>query len=252
MRAQTEIDDRTTLGELALEHPARIELFERLHLDYCCGGSTSLGEACRESGLEVEAIRGQLEAIDREGPSLGPAPERDWREAGIEELCAHIVSAHHGYLRREMPRISELLATVVRVHGAGHPDFAILERTFAALRAELEEHIEDEEQTLFPLASSLERGGAVELDRAIIERHRAEHEDVGRKLAALRALAGEYDLSQALCSTHGSLLEALERFEADLHRHVHEENNVLIPGVSALIDSLPTPTGPSPQTDDRA
>lgn len=59
---------------------------------------------------------------------------------------------------------------------------------------------------------------------------------MGRKLTALRELPGGYELSRALCSTHRSLLEGLQRFEADLHRHVHEENNVLLPRVGALLD----------------
>jgi uncharacterized protein (DUF2249 family) len=65
---------------------------------------------------------------------------------------------------------------------------------------------------------------------------------VGRKLTALRELAGGYELTQALCSTHRSLLEALQHFEADLHRHVHEENNVLLPKVRALLNQPPRKT----------
>jgi regulator of cell morphogenesis and NO signaling len=244
MRARAEIDDRATLGELAAEQPARIELLERLRLDYCCGGSATLGDACRQRGLDVEAVREQLEAVDRDDLSLEASPEGDWRLAGIEELCEHIVSVHHDGLRRELPRISELLATVVRVHGGGHPELETVERTFASLRAELEEHIEDEERTVFPASRALARSEAVDLDPATVDRHVGEHEAVGRKLEALRTRAGGYDPSRALCSTHGALLEALRRFEADLHQHVHEENNVLFPRVGALLSPSPRPTLP--------
>lgn len=240
MGPKAQIDERTTLGELASERPARTRLFERLSLDYCCGGASSLEDACRERGLDVDAVREQLEAIDRDDVLLEPASERDWRLAGIEELCEHIVTTHHDYLRREMPRISELLATVVRVHGADCIDFEIVQRAFASLRLTLEEHIEDEERALFPACQALERGDtAGGLDRATVDRHRDEHEAVGGKLMALRALAGGYDLSQALCSTHGALLDALRLLEADLHRHIHEENNVLLPRVGALIEPPP-------------
>jgi regulator of cell morphogenesis and NO signaling len=233
------IDVGAPLAELASERPARIRLFERLTLDYCCGGASSLGDACRERGLDLDAVRAQLEAIDRDA-AAAPEPERDWREAGIEELCEHIVAAHHDYLREEMPRISELLATVVRVHGTDCIDFEIIQRAFASLRITLEEHIAEEERELFPACIALDRGDpAVELDRPTVQRHRDEHEAVGAKLTALRALAGGYDLSQALCSTHGALLDALRLLEADLHRHVHEENNVLLPRVDALIEPLP-------------
>ena len=245
MRASTDINPATTLAELASEHPPRTRLFESLTLDYCCGGTISLDDACRERGLDVDAVREQLEAIDRDAAAPEPEPERDWREAGIEELCEHVVAAHHNYLREEMPRISELLATVVRVHGTDCIDFEIIQRAFASLRVTLEEHIEEEERELFPACIALDRGDpAVDLDRPTVQRHRDEHESVGAKLTALRALAGGYDLSQALCSTHGALLDALRLLEADLHRHVHEENNVLLPRVDALIEPLPEAARP--------
>jgi regulator of cell morphogenesis and NO signaling len=239
MEPKAAIDPDATLAELASEGPARTHLFERLSLDYCCGGSQPLGDACRQRGLDLDAVRAQLEAIDRDA-AAAPEPERDWREAGIEELCEHIVAAHHDYLREEMPRISDLLATVVRVHGTDCIDFEIIQRAFASLRVTLEEHIAEEERELFPACIALDRGDpVVELDRPTVRRHRDEHEAVGAKLTALRALAGGYDLSQALCSTHGALLDALRLLEADLHRHVHEENNVLLPRVDALIEPLP-------------
>jgi regulator of cell morphogenesis and NO signaling len=240
VKPEAGIDPDTTLAELASEQPARTRLFERLSLDYCCGGSQALGDACRQRGLDLDAVREQLEAVDQDAASPGSEPERDWRQASVEELCDHIVSAHHDYLRREMPRISELLATVTRVHGRDCIDFEIIGRAFAVLRITLEEHIEDEERALFPACIALDRGDpAVDLDHPTVQRHRDEHEAVGAKLTALRALAGGYDLSQALCSTHGALLDALRLLEADLHRHVHEENNVLLPRVDALLGPLP-------------
>lgn len=136
------IDDSATLGVLAAERPVRIRLFERLNLDYCCGGSSRLDDACRRRGLDVDSVREQLEAIDRDDPPIEPAPEWHPQEATIDQLCDHIVSVHHDALREEMPRITELLATLVRVHGDGHPYLEMVEQTFASLRAELEEHIE--------------------------------------------------------------------------------------------------------------
>jgi regulator of cell morphogenesis and NO signaling len=145
------------------------------------------------------------------------------------------VSAHHARLRRELPRIEEQLATVVRVHGDGHPQLRDLERLFVALAGELREHLRTEEASLFPAARALaagERGDAGVL--RLLDEHRAEHAAAGDALAALRELTNSYDSDTALCGTHRRLLEALEAFELDLHQHVHEENNLLFPRVLAL------------------
>lgn len=233
------IEPTASLAELAAERPARAKLFEALRLDYCCGGSQSLEEACAERGLDAATVGVLLDSLEAEAAALDPVEERDWRQASVGELCDHIVSVHHEGLREELPRIAELLATVVRVHGAERPELEITERTFAALRAELEPHLTEEEESLFPACRALdgeaaEASALASFDVAEVERHQAEHAEVGHRLGALRELAGGYDDAQALCSTHRALLEALRAFEADLHRHVHEENNVLFPRVREL------------------
>jgi iron-sulfur cluster repair protein YtfE (RIC family) len=43
----------------------------------------------------------------------------------------------------------------------------------------------------------------------------------------------DYDTSRALCRAHGTLLQALQSFELDLHRHIHEERNILFPHARA-------------------
>lgn len=236
----SDIDPRTSLGELVLERPARAQLFEQLGFDYCCGGSQSLAEACGRRGLDPDTVGEVLAALD--GAALtapGLSEDFDPRRVSITELCDHIVSVHHEGLRRELPRIAELIATVVRVHGKGHRELYDLERVFTGMRGELERHLELEERALFPVCRALDSDEAIDLpiDAEVFARHEREHVHTGGALAALRQLAGDFDRSRALCGTHRRMLDALRRLEADIHRHVHEENNVLFPGVRALLES---------------
>ena len=50
------IDSASTLRSIALEQPATIRVFERFHLDYCCGGNRPLAEACAEKGIAMEDV----------------------------------------------------------------------------------------------------------------------------------------------------------------------------------------------------
>src|ERR1051326_4806037 len=43
-----------TVREIAVELPAATRLFEKLGIDYCCGGAKPLTEACAKAGLQVE------------------------------------------------------------------------------------------------------------------------------------------------------------------------------------------------------
>lgn len=229
------IDPSATLGQLVTQKPSRAELLEALHLDYCCGGAQTLRQACDRRGLDPETVCRMLEALEdspRERLHLD-LEGNDWRRASIGELCDHIIAAHHDTLRAELPRIEELLATVVRVHGPGHRELHDLQRLFAAMRHELESHLESEEQVLFPACRAAETDGTA-LDGHVLAAHEHEHREIGDALAALRELAHDYDTAGALCRTHRTLLEALARFELDLHQHVHEENNILFPRVRAL------------------
>lgn len=223
----TTIDAERSLGELVLEQPGLAPIFEELGLDYCCGGRASLAEAAAQHGLDARTLALALEADSRATDNA--LSERDWRDVPLAELCDHIVDRHHAFLRRELPRIEELLEKVVSRHGEAVPTLEPLQDEFKALRAALIDHIDREEQMLFPLCRELD--GAREQQPAMpqLAMHEAAHANVGAALARMRELGGGYDAATALCTTHGVLLASLRGLEMDLHRHIHEENNILFP-----------------------
>ena len=49
-----------TVRELALEIPNATRVFEKLGIDYCCGGQKSLGEACAAINLPIADVLNQL------------------------------------------------------------------------------------------------------------------------------------------------------------------------------------------------
>jgi len=62
------IDRTRSLGDLVTDCPGLAPEFERLGLDYCCGGERSLEQACREAGLSTDAVVEALDAVERRGP----------------------------------------------------------------------------------------------------------------------------------------------------------------------------------------
>ena len=217
------IDPSRTVAELVLEQPSRTRVFEHFGLDYCCGGKRSLADACARRGVELDEAVAALDAAD------GPGRESDdWTLAPLDRLVDHIVDAHHGFLRTELPRLSELLAKCERAHGTERPDLVPMRATFEALRRELEHHMLDEEQRLFPVCVN---GGGPE--PALVRHLEDEHGAAGEMLERLRILGGDYELETALCNTHRAALDGLRELELDLHQHIHEENNILFPRVAA-------------------
>lgn len=232
MTTNTLIDPGSSLGALVADRPARAELFERLALEYCCGGHQSLTEACATRGLDLDAVSGMLAALDAQHVQSMSVEDTDWRQAGPAALCAHIVTVHHNGLREAFPRIERLLSTVVRVHADREHRLRDVEHLFREIRAGLEPHLASEENELFPACIAAERTGTPVAEH-LLEEHESEHLELGHALIALRILCDGYDHQTAMCNTHRALLEELEAFEHDLHRHVHEENNVLLPAARA-------------------
>jgi regulator of cell morphogenesis and NO signaling len=69
-----------------------------------------------------------------------------------------------------------------------------------------------------------------------LARLRAEHEQVGDALHRIRDLAMGYGLPLDACATYALAYQRLQQLEADLHRHVHLENDVMFPKAARLVE----------------
>jgi regulator of cell morphogenesis and NO signaling len=222
-----------TVRELALEIPAATRVFERLHIDYCCGGNRTLDEACKTAGVSVERV---IEAL--EGENAASAVAREWTSEPLGELVAHIQGTHHVYTREAIARIPRLIEKVVAAHGANHPELRRIETVFAGLAQELAMHMMKEEMVLFPHVVRMEEAslagepalpppfGTVRNPVRMMEH---EHDSAGAALRELRSLSSDYSAPADGCLTYRTLYGAMAEFEADLHQHIHLENNVLFP-----------------------
>ena len=228
------VTERTPVGDIVAKQPRAANLFERHQIDYCCGGDQPLGAACQASGVGVEAVLEELGRLAAES-SL----ERDWTTAPLVELAAHIVSVHHAYLKGELPVLEARMAKVVAAHGERHGEsLFLLSGLFASLKAELEPHLRKEELVLFPVFERYEQARAAGLPRPVppfgsvqnpIAAMSRQHDEAGATLRRMRQESSNYEVPSDGCATYRALFEGLVRLEADLHRHIHLENNILFP-----------------------
>ena len=221
----------TTVGELVVQRPSRARVFERFGIDYCCGGKLPLAAACAEKGIDPQAL---LAALDQQAASASTTADRDWSAASVTELADHIERTHHAYLKRELPRLEQMTARVADRHGERHPELRKLREVFAAFKPDLEAHMVKEERILFPICRALDRAvdapafhcGSVRNPVAVMV---AEHDHAGEDLREMRELTGGYVPPEGACNTYRAMLAGLAELEADMHQHVHLENNLLFP-----------------------
>jgi regulator of cell morphogenesis and NO signaling len=223
----------TRVGDIAAANPAAKKVLEEAGVDYCCGGAKSLNEACMQTEVSAEEILRRLQENRHE---VAPQ-EANWAGAPLADLTKHIVQKHHKYVRGAVPRISALLAKVKAKHGERHPELVAIEKQFLGLGQEMYAHMQKEEQILFPYIEKLERateGQQLEPPffrtvRNPVHRMMEEHDSAGRALQGIHGLSTGYQTPAEACESYREVYRSLEEFEANMHAHVHLENNILFP-----------------------
>lgn len=230
-----DLDQRQTVAEIARQHPATVRVFESLGIDYCCGGGSPLEDACSKGNVPLDRVLAELsEAI-----VARPAPEEShWMTASIADLSTYIVEQHHGFAKRELPRISALAEKVEQRHAHMHPELHQIRELVLSVNSEMSVHMLKEEQVLFPRLKVVEdaaRAGKQPPPAffgALINpiRHMmSDHDDTGKMLLSIRGLSRDYQIPEDACESFRALYEGMEALEKDLHQHIHLENNILFP-----------------------
>lgn len=228
-------DVSKTVREFAVEIPQATRLFEAMGIDYCCGGGKSLRDACTSANISVDEVVSKLLASAKEGVA---AQNSDWSTAPLSDLADYIVAKHHVYIRQELPRLEQLLSKVVSKHSEKHPELKKVQKIFRAVSEELTSHLMKEESILFPYVKELEASrehssrmrqpmfGSV---RNPIHMMEIEHDSAGESLREMRKLSNDFTAPDEGCFSYKTLYQGLAEFEADLHQHIHLENNILFP-----------------------
>ena len=185
-----------TVGELALENPGATRVFEKLGIDYCCGGGQTLEQACQAAHVSINQVADSLAEASRLASAARPA--RNWQGEPLSELLAHIQGTHHVYTREEIARLGPLFDKVCSVHSENHPELPRLREIFSGLAEELTTHLMKEEMVLFPYILRMEEAvvakepvlpppfGSVRNPVAMMMN---EHDGAGSALRSMREIA---------------------------------------------------------------
>ncbi len=223
-----------TIREIARTQPASVRVFEQFGIEYCCGGGKPLADACAAKDIDVDTVIAALEAACRDET----APARDWAKEPLASLTDYIVTTHHAYCKRELPRLSGLAAKVVNVHGGTNPELVVIQSKLAHLAEELTDHLAEEEIFVFPMVEKLEGQQGSDSAEPVESRSSLgnpvdllvrEHDHAGVLLAEIRSLSQNFIAPEYACTAYRAFYDGLREFERDLHRHVHLENNILFP-----------------------
>lgn len=222
-----------TVADIVKANFSAARIFKSLGIDYCCGGSVALVDACRAAGVDVYKVVERLNIECRE--DLMAIPFDTWP---TDLLIDYVLKIHHRGIRANGPKLLSDIKHVAGVHSAAHPELNQLVTIFAQSLEELESHLSKEEQVLFPY--SLRLFDADMRDEKLEKMHcgtvanpirvmHSEHNDEGTRYKFIRVLMKDFVVPEDACPSYRLMLEDLERFMDALFEHIHIENNILFP-----------------------
>lgn len=224
---------KRSVGSIVNDDFSMAKVFKGFGIDFCCGGTATLEDACSAAGVSVDDVVAAL-AAQRER-AAATIPFDSWP---TDLLIDYVLKIHHRNIRTKGPALLADIERVASVHGAAHPELNQLVTLFAHSLDDLESHLQKEEQVLFPYCYDLidadmrgqSRGqmhcGTVANPIRVMLR---EHHDEGTRYKYIRILMKDFIAPDDACATYRLMLEELETFMDALFEHIHIENNILFP-----------------------
>lgn len=221
------------IGDIVAQDYRTADVFKKFGLDFCCGGKRTVSEACEKKDVDVEELTRELQSVTQQ--DSGNHNYSSWSPS---LLINYIIERHHDFVRSKSPEIESYARKVAKVHGKRHEELNDILEEFLALKEELLQHLEKEENVLFPYIKTLTEAekngkspdkppfGTVENPVAMMEQ---EHDEAGEAMERIQKLSDDFTPPEDACTSYRVLFQNLEGFQDDLHKHVHLENNVLFP-----------------------
>lgn len=223
-----------TVGDIVAGDYRTAAVFEKYGIDFCCGGSVTVAAACAARGIDPSALARELAAATS-APERGDQDYANWT---LTRLIDYITAVHHAYIKANTAQNAAYARKIADVHGQHRPELTQISAAFDAMATELMAHLEEEEEVVFPAikraeaassAGSVPEAKDAETIARGVEALARDHDEVGGTLHSLHDLAMGYALPPDACATYALTYQRLQAFEDDLHKHVHLENNILLP-----------------------
>jgi len=227
-------DKSRSVGSFVAEDYRAASVFSKYGIDFCCRGGVSIEEVSAANNLDPDKLLREVEAATSETSTAGI----DFKTWELDLLTDYIEKKHHRYILRAAPVIIQYLDKICEVHGMNHPELLQIRDEFNISISNLMSHMQKEEKILFPYIrdmiaaaednSQFQKGGFSSVKSPIAVMMQ-EHDAEGERFRTISRLSNNYTTPDDACRTYQVAFSMIREFEADLHHHIHLENNILFP-----------------------
>jgi len=225
-----------TVSEIVRSDYRTSDIFKKYGINYCCGGNTTLNEACKVQKIEASVIQQELESITKNLVIPSSIRFDEWE---LDFLVDYIVNVHHAYLKQTLPVLRNTLQTFASNHRDKYPFLDKVSEVYEELASLLLEHLEEEEQKIFPYIKQInsthrrkETYGRLfvkTLSKPLTQVLASGHRHISALLSQLRELTKGYRFEADACTNHQVVFQKLKELDVDITHHEHLENNILYP-----------------------
>lgn len=216
-------------------------------------GEKTVQAVCRKHNIDINFFLAIINTFTHEDYF----PEKKFQTFNVLMIVDYLQKTHTYYIENQVPLIERLLTTLLRKSAVDIKKLKLIKKFFLEYKKELFTHLEREEQITFPYVrkvyhmvhtpnpSPREKQALSKYSMHVYEE---EHNDVEEKLYDLKNILIKYVHGNSLGNSYQEVIFELFRLEKDILDHTRIENNILLPLVSKMEDSLFYPAEHSKRT----
>jgi regulator of cell morphogenesis and NO signaling len=207
-----------------------------IHLGF---GDATIAEICDEKDINQEFFLTILNAYH----DHQYFPKKHFQSFPASSLVSYLSKSHKYYLEEKVPEIESYIDELKEREDLHTETFLLLKNFFSQYTKELTQHIEREENQVYPYVEKLERyidlglmdeNIEEEMQSFSIHNYEEEHDDVEEKLYDLKNIIIKYLPPTGNDSAYYKVLRELFMLENDLNDHSRIEDLILVPKVEAM------------------
>jgi len=214
--------------ELINDNPLLLIFLEHFNIDFAVGDKT-VEQICMDSSID----RNVFIMIANLYNGFMPSVKELEATTNLNDIINFLKNSHKYYKDDKYPEIS----TFIEMLGKKHDKESInmIKEFFIEYFNEVLEHLEYEDETVFPYFSALSQDGRIKHETAFsVEEYREHHTDIETKLTDLKNLLLKHISVKNELPLRRRLLISLFELEYDLHIHSMIEEKILLPLVERL------------------
>lgn len=226
----------TPMAELVLSNPYGILMLEHFEVDLMLQEKT-VAQVCAESGISLELFLSVAQLFNG-GHNF---PNLKFQLTDVHHIISYLKHCHYYYTEEKYPQIKAYIQLLKKFNPA--PEIIMLERFFQEYFNEVKEHLEYENNSVFPYVTALldkldGRSPQISFSEYEVSDYKDHHDNIEEKLSDLKNLLIKYLPAQNDRQVRRKLLFSLSELEFDLHIHSEIEDLILVPLVEQIENEL--------------